>query len=220
MSRTFGSRLLEAVDAEIVLGALVLVGFGVLTDLEATAVAILLGIVVGVPFVRSVVDAEGESGSGLATVAFGVVVVAAGAYGYRLGDQLLGSVLALVGAWLVLDGVATRRYGDPGADGSTDEDLSRDEFARLHESNRVLVDELRVADRPLTATELASRTGLAERDVDRLLELHGDSGPIERVDGGYAIDERERGLVGFARYLGRAVGGRLLRPVRLYRSAT
>lgn len=209
----FASRLWDGLDPGLVLGALVLVGFGVLFDLEPTAIALLLGIVAGVPLVRAVVDAaEREAIPGIAAIAFGGVVVAAGGYSARNGDPWLGPVLGLVSVWLVLDGVASVYAGEPA---ETDDELSSGEFARLHDANRVLVDELRAADRPLTAAELESRTDLSADDVERLLELHGDTGPIERVAGGYAIDEDERGLVGFARYLGRTVGGRLLRPVRL-----
>ncbi|WP_226040902.1 hypothetical protein [Natrinema sp. DC36] len=78
-----------------------------------------------------------------------------------------------------------------------------------------LLEELREADRPLTKTELCNRTGLLEDDFERLLEIHGESGSIERVGNGYAIDESEMGIGGVARMVGR----RLLRPIRLIRPA-
>ena len=59
----------------------------------------------------------------------------------------------------------------------------------------------------------------AENDFERLLEMNGESGPIDRVGDGYVIDESELGAVAFARILVRAIGGRLLRPFRLFRPA-
>lgn len=97
--------------------------------------------------------------------------------------------------------------------------MSSDELYRYGEYNRWLLEELRTADRPLTAAEIRSRTGLTEDDFERLLESHGESGPIECVGNGYVIDESEHGAVAFVRNLVRTVGGRLLRPFRVFRPA-
>ncbi|WP_440765893.1 hypothetical protein [Natronorubrum sp. DTA7] len=219
MVRQFVARFRDGIDAPDLVGAVVLLGALYALGLESSAVAVVLGIVVVAPLVRAVVDAaELDIGPALATVLLGSIVLAAGGYGVLTDDSWLGPALAIVGAWIVLDGIDAWRNGAPSDERNEDEeDMSNDELFLLGEHNRWLIEVLREADRPLTADEIQSRTGLAESDFERLLETHGESGPIERVGNGYVIDENEMGAVAMARHVVRSVGGRLLRPLRLFR---
>ncbi|WP_436347625.1 hypothetical protein [Natronorubrum sp. FCH18a] len=219
MVRQFAARFRDEIDATDLVGAVVLVAVLSLFGLESAAISILIGIVVGVPLVRATVDAAGlDIGPVLARVVLGSIVIVAGVYGFLTGDRWLGPVLAVVGAWIVLDGVDAWRYSDPADETSEDEDgISNGELFLLGEHNRWLVEELREADRPLTAAEIQSRTGLIDADFERLLETHGESGPIERVGNGYTIDENEMGAVAAVRHVVRTAGGRILRPLRLFR---
>ncbi|MCW8172582.1 hypothetical protein D8S78_10355 [Natrialba swarupiae] len=93
------------------------------------------------------------------------------------------------------------------------DDLPRAELAKLNECNCRLAETPRDADRPLSADEIRSRANLTPAEFDRLREIHGESGPIDRLGTGYRLDEREMGLTGILRTIGR----RLLRPVRVLR---
>ncbi|QSW98113.1 hypothetical protein [Haloterrigena alkaliphila] len=219
MIRRFASRFRNEIDRADVVSAVL---FAVVLSLfghESTAIGVLAGLLIGVPFVTALFEAtELDLGPGLAECLFGAFAVAAGINSYWNGSHWLGLAFGIAGAWLVLDGIDTRRHGDV-ADTSKDDDMLTDELHLYGEYNRWLVEELRTADRPLTADEIQSRTGLTEDDFERLLEIHGESGPIERVGTGYTIDERELGAVAFVRNLVRTIGGRLLRPFRLFRPA-
>ncbi|ELY42175.1 hypothetical protein [Natronorubrum tibetense] len=219
MGHQFAARLREEIDTTDLVGAVVLLGVLYALGLESTAIALGLGIVVGAPLVRAVADAAGlDSEPALATVLLGSIVLAAGGYGVLTDGSWLGPALTVVGAWIVLDGIDVWRNGNPPDEGSEDEaDISNDELLLIGEHNRWLVETLREADRPLTADEIQSRTGLTESDFERLLETHGESGPIERVGNGYVIDENEMGAVAMVRHVVRTVGGRVLRPFRLFR---
>ncbi|SDJ93237.1 hypothetical protein [Natronorubrum texcoconense] len=219
MVRQFAARFREGIDTADLVGAVVLLGVLYALGLESSAVAVVLGIVVVTPLVRTTADAAGlDIEPALATVVLGSIVLAAGGYGVLTDDSWLGPALAVVGAWIVLDGVDAWRNGTPPDERSEDEqDISNDELLLLGEHNRWLIETLREADRPLTAAEIQSRTGLTESDFEGLLETHGESGPIERVGNGYVIDENEMGAVAMARHVVRTVGRRLLRPFRLFR---
>lgn len=174
----------------------------------------------------------------LAKTILGIVVAAAGIHGSSTGDPWLGGALVVFGGWLLLDAVDTWRHPDgagdttnsdvdatnantdtANADGetATEDDLSNEEVYLVGEHNRWLAEALREADRPLTAAEIKSETGLTDDDLRRLLELHGGSGPIERVGTGYTINESEMGARATIRNLGRTVVGRALRPLRVFR---
>lgn len=216
MSR-FVSRFWNEIDATDVGGAVILVAVLFVLGLESSAIGVLLGIVVGVPIVRAAGDATDlEIGPALAGLVLGSFVVVAGVYGHLSGDHWLGSALVVIGAWICLDSVDRWRGTDFDTNPSED-DISNEELFQIGEYNRWLLEELREADRPLTADEIRSRTGLTEDDFERLLEIHGESGPIERVGNGYTIDETDMGAVAFVRNLVRTVGSRVLRPFRLFR---
>ena len=219
MGHQFTARLREEVDTTDFVGAVVLLGVLYALGLESTAIAVGLGIVVVAPLLRAVADAAGLNVEpALATVLLGSIVLVAGGYGVLTDDSWLGPAFAVVGTWIVLDGIDAWRNGDPPDERSEDEgDISNDELLLIGEHNRWLVETLREADRPLTPEEIQSRTGLTESDFERLLETNGESGPIERVGNGYVIDENEMGAVAMGRHVVRTVGGRVLRPFRLFR---
>ncbi|MWV39404.1 hypothetical protein [Natrialba sp. INN-245] len=232
MSRSAARRVRDRFDpgtvvvAVLVVAALSLLGLEVSsTDVVRTVVAVaVITPLFGYLLERSGVDID----LGLLVIALGVVV-GWGGYGH-LQDGIgwlgwLGWLLLVLGGWLCLEGL-DRFVRDDGADdaggGRTDDvratadetdDLSRAELAELNECNRRLVGTLRDADRPLSADEIRSRANLTPGEFDRLLEIHDESGPIDRVGTGYTLDEREMGLTGILRTIGR----RLLRPVRVLR---
>lgn len=184
---------------------------------DETALAALLGLLVGVPVVGAAFDAIGV-GSTSAGVAFGVFVAVAGTSvaldgGLRLP---LGVVLVAVGCWLVLDTLYEYRHGEPtdsaSAEGKAEDDLSMAEMQALGTHGRWVLEALREADRPLTAGEIRTRTGLTEDELADVLEILEGNGTVEPMGTGYVIDESAMGLTGFVR----SIGGRLLRPIRLF----
>lgn len=220
MFRRFASQFRAEINRSDVVTAGIFAALLSLSGHESTAIGVALGLLVGVPFVTALFDAIGfDLEPGPAGVVLGALVVAAGGYVHLNGDRWVGWGAIAIGAWILLDGIDRWRYRDGPSDANEDEDMSNGEVFRYGEYNRWLLEELRAADRPLTAAEIRSRTGLTDADFERLLEIHGESGPIERVGNGYAIDETELGPAAFVRNLVRTVGGRLLRPFRLFRPA-
>lgn len=221
MIRRFAARFRDEIDrADVATAA----GFGAVLALsgnESTAIGIVAGLLVGVPFLTALIDTVGlDLEPGPAGVALGTLVVAAGSSLLLDGGHWIGWGVVVIGAWILLDGIDEWRRDDVSADATAGEDdVSKGDVFRYGEYNRWLLEELRAADRPLTAAEIQSRTGLTEDDFEHLLESHGESGPIERVGNGYALDESELGSVAFVRNLVRTIGGRLFRPFRLFRPA-
>ncbi len=217
MSRRIVGGLRNAVDpsdiAAVAFLGVVLSQFG----LEPVEIATVVSAVVVGPVIADAVSdgTDLDPRPGLAEVAFGVLCVVAGVVNLRSASGWLGPAFVAVGGWLCLDGLYAWRTKDSDSETTAEDDVTKDEvyLAGLH--NRWLLKELREADRPLTKAELCDRTGLMEDDVERLLEIHGESGPIARVGNGYAIDESETGIGGVARTVGR----RLFRPIRLFRPA-
>ncbi|WP_254763465.1 hypothetical protein [Natrinema marinum] len=217
MVQRIAGRLRKSIDASDIAAVaflgVVLSAFG----LEPVEIATVVSAVVVGPMIADAASGASDidSAPGLAELAFGVLCVVAGVVHLRSASSWLGWVFVAVGGWLCLDGVYARRAAGDDPTTAREDDVTEGEvyLAGLH--NRWLLTELREADRPLTKAELCDRTGLLEDDFERLLELHGESGPIERVGTGYAIDEREMGTGGIAR----AVGRRLYRPIRLFRPA-
>ena len=219
MARQFAARLRDEIEPTDLVGAVVLLGVLYALGLESSAAAVVLGVVIGVPLVRATADVAGlDLGPALATVVLGSIVLAAGSYGVLTDNSWLGPALAVIGAWIVLDGIDTWHNGAPSEETSEDEaDISNNELLLIGEHNRWLIETLRETGRPLTADEIRSRTGLTESDLECLLETHGESGPIERVGNGYVLNENEMGAGAMVRHVVRTVGGRLLRPFRLFR---
>ncbi|WP_121742313.1 hypothetical protein [Natronorubrum halophilum] len=217
MARGIASLLRDRFETSDVVGALALVAVLGVLGVGADAIGVLLVVVLVSPLAEPALDRL-DIHPGLAGVAFGGFAVAAGVVQLRGGNGPVGSGFLAVGAWICLDGVDRWRRGDA-ASGRTDDDddVSKREVFLIGEHNRWLLEELREADRPLTAEEIQSRTGLTEDDFERLLKYHGEPGPIERAGNGYTINEDEMGGVAFVRNLVRTVGGRLLRPFRLFR---
>ncbi|WP_126662983.1 hypothetical protein [Haloterrigena salifodinae] len=223
MIRRFAARFRDEIDRDDVATAAVFGAVLALSGNESTAIGVVVGLLVGVPVLTALIDAAGlDLEPGPAGVALGTLVVAAGASLLLDGGRWVGWGVVAIGAWILLDGVdkwRRRDSADAGDSTADEDDMSKADVFRYGEYNRWLLEELRAADRPLTADEIQSRTGLTEDDFERLLESHGESGPIERVGNGYALDENELGAVAFVRNLVRTVGGRLLRPFRLFRPA-
>lgn len=213
-----GSALWEAVDASDVGTAVVLAVVFYLLGLETGAIAVFVGLVVGRPLLDAAVEATGlEADPGLAGVVLGAVVVAAGAVQLGDGTVLLGWAFVAVGGWIVADGLDRWQNGSPDDGDASEDDLPNAELFLVGEHNRWLLETLRAADRPLTAVEIRERTGLTADDLERVLELHDESGPIERVGNGYVLDESELGAGAMARSTVRTVVRRLCRPLRILR---
>ncbi|SEH11406.1 hypothetical protein SAMN04487967_0336 [Natronorubrum sediminis] len=246
MVRQVVSRFRERVDVVDVGALIVFLGVFSAAGMDSAAVSILLGIVVVAPVLRATMDALGlDLGPVLAKAILGAIVAVAGIHGSSSGDLWLGGALLALGGWLLLDAVDTWRHPDDGDDTAnsdvdattvsidatnakadtantdgepTDEDdMSNEEVYLVGEHNRWLIEALREADRPLTAAEIKSETGLTDEDFERLLEIHGESGPIERVGTGYTIDESEMGAQAMVKSVARGAGGRVLRPLRVFR---
>ncbi|APX95766.1 hypothetical protein [Natronorubrum daqingense] len=248
MVRQVVSQFRERVDIVDVGALIVFLGVFSAAGMDSTAISILLGIVVVAPVLRATMDALGlDLGPVLAKTILGVIVAVAGIHGSSSGDLWLSGALAALGGWLLLDAVDTWRHPDDGddtansdidattvsvdapnanvdttnADGepADEDDMSNEEVYLVGEHNRWLVEALREADRPLTAAEIKSETGLTDEDFERLLEIHGESGPIERVGNGYTVDESEMGARAMVETVARGVGGRVLRPFRVFRAS-
>ncbi|MFP8953601.1 hypothetical protein ACLI4Z_11585 [Natrialbaceae archaeon A-arb3/5] len=203
----------DLVAVLLVAGILSLFGFELsVRTVLGTAVAVLIV----APIFGFVLDRL-DLHPGLLIVALGVLVGAGGALNVRDGNPWLGWPLVALAGWLCLEGIDQYRHGGPSTESTEPDDVSNSELLLQGEHNRWLIEALRDADRPLSAAEIQSRTGLTDEQFERLLEYHGENGPIDRVGTGYVLDERELGVTGMVRAFVRTVGGRLLRPFRLFR---
>lgn len=209
--------------ADIVVFAF-LVAFLSLLGTEPTTIAVVVALVVVVPFVRSVLEGT-DVDSALIGLCFATVVTMGGAFLVSTQEQSLQQggwfawLLLASGCWLWLDSLYAWRRGD-----ATDEpvdseadDLSEDEFYLVSTHSWWVLEELREANGPLSRVELQSRTGLTDADFERVLDVHGESGVIDRVGAGYTVDESELGVGATIRYVGWRAGRRLLRPFRFLR---
>lgn len=127
----------------------------------------------------------------------------------------LALVALAIGGWIVLDAMYAFRVGE--RDERT-ADGSRSAVTALTRTDhsRSVVDALETASRPLTAEELQERTALPDDDLEATLEVVRENGTVERIGTGYVVDERERRRLTVAREILSGVGGRLLRPFRLF----
>lgn len=215
MPSEFTTWIRDQIGLSDIVSAVGIVGVLSFLGVDLNVIGTLLGIAIGAPLLEGAFDRYGVDPA-LAWIVFGLFAAAAGGIQLREGSYWFGGSLLAIGCWICLDGLYAQR-----TDGSsgTDEDMTDDEFnlTALHSS--WLLEELREADRPLTKTEICDRTGLIEEDFERLLEIHGESGPIERIGNGYAIDEDEMGATAAVQSLVRTVSSRLFRPFRLFRPA-
>lgn len=214
MARESLARVGDRIDRTDVVAALVTAGAVVILDLELSVLGTILGIAIGAPLLEAALE-EFDVDPALAWIGFGLFAAAAGAVQLRAGNHWLAAALLAAGCWIPLDGLDAWRTDDGS---ETDEDeLTDDEVHLVALHGRWLLAELREADRPLTKTEICDRTGLMEADFERLLEVQGDSSPIERVGNGYVLNEDEMGPVAAVRSLVGSITARLLRPIRLFR---
>ena len=191
----------------------VLVVFYALADLSAGSVVAIPAGLVALDALRAVCTTRGypDAAAGAVLGVVGGVVFAFLAVDD--GSVVLG-VLAAVAAWLCLDSLYDLCLGIDRSS-EPDDDISENEYYLVSAHGWAVLRELREADGPLSRAELQDRTGLPDEDFERVLETVGDSGPIERVGTGYALDESETGTAAIVRM----VGSRLLRPLRLLRPA-
>lgn len=209
---SFRAAMGDELDLGAIVGAAAIIAvFAVLGDLSARSVIAIPAGLVALDALRAGCDAWGypDAAAGAVLGAVGGLVFAA----LAISDgAVVFGLLAAVAAWLCLDSLYDLRLG---VDRSSepDDDISEDEYYLVSAHGWAVLRELREADRPLSRAELQDRTGLPDEDFDRVLETVGDSGPIERVGTGYALDESETGTAAIVRM----VGGRLLRPLRLFR---
>ncbi|MDG5761598.1 hypothetical protein QA600_19915 [Natronococcus sp. A-GB1] len=187
--------------------------FAVLGDLSTGSVVAIPAGLVALAALRAVCTVRGypDAAAGAVLGAVGGVVFAF----LAIDDgSVVLAVLAAVAAWLCLDSLYDLRLGIDRSS-EPDEDISEAEYYLVSAHGWAILRELREADRPLSRAELQDRTGLPDDDFERVLETVGESGPIERVGTGYALDESETGVGAVVRL----VGARLLRPLRLFRPA-
>ncbi|WP_226006126.1 hypothetical protein [Natrinema salinisoli] len=216
MIRESLGRFRDRVDLSDIVVSAGVAGVLLRLGVDASLVGTILGAAVVTPLAEPLLE-RFDIGPGIAGIAFGGFAVAAGIVQLRDGGRLFGGSLLAIGFWICLDGLYTWRTGDETT--RDEDDMTKDEVLLVSEHNRWLLEELRAADRPLAKAEICDRTGLLDGDFERLLEIHGDSGPIERVGNGYAIDEDEMGGIAFVRNIARKAVSRLLRPFRLFRPA-
>lgn len=217
MVRDVVGRIRERVDVGGIVPLLTITAAFSLLGFEVTrwdVVGSIVGVVILAPILGRLLD-RFEIDPGLLVIALGLLVGWGGFQHLQHGTGWLGWPLLVLSGWLCLEGVDRWGRDEPTPDTGAD-DVSRDELERLGEQHRRLLAALRRADGPLTADEIRTRTGLSEDEFERLLEFHGDSGPIERVGTGYRLDERELGATGVLRTVGRRIRRplRVLRPVR------
>lgn len=216
MAETIIGTIWDRIPLSDIGGAVAIVAVFYVLGYEEIAIVPLLGVVLG-PVVAQVFDAVGlESTS--SGILFGAFVAVAGALTVLDGDfgRWLGVVLLAAGSWIVLDILYDYRHGEPTDSASVEEkaedDLSMAEIQALGTHGRWVLGTLRKADRPLTAGELRTRTGLTEDELANVLAILKGNGTVELMGNGYVVNEAEMGSTGFVR----SVGDRLLRPIRLF----
>lgn len=216
MFREAVRRIRERVDLGGIVPLLAFAAIFSLLGFEVTrwdVVGSVVGVVILAPILGTLLERY-EIDFGLLVIALGLLVGWGGFQHLQEGAGWLGWPLLALGGWLCLEGLDRWGRDEPSPD-TDEDDVSRDELERLGEQHRQLLAALRRADGPLTAAEIRTRTGLSADEFERLLEFHGDSGAIERVGTGYRLDERELGVTGIPRTVGR----RLCRPLRVLRPA-
>lgn len=205
----------------LVLTALVLVALVWLFDFSARSAA-LMGVIVGSTGVHELLDERYGLPEGSKWVFYGIAVAVAGVVvGLGVGALApwVGGALASVGAWFVLDGVATIRVG--GGEGPHDYAADLDDASNSEAMLRMQVlgsvhEELRERGEPRTAEEVADALALGESRAASALDFLESRGQVEHVDGDrYRATEQRWGrlqpVASFLHWLPR----RVVRPFRL-----
>ncbi|MFD1648026.1 hypothetical protein [Haloarchaeobius litoreus] len=159
----------------------------------------------------------------LVWIAVGCVLGVGGAVLWLSGEgniagRVLAAVALLAGPWLALDSAVARWTGIDTAADRPDlglEDADAGEAMLTIQVTRLVHEELRAADHPLTVGELAERTDIGERRVQTAIKFLEHDARATATDGGYVRDDTYAGKRGEVRRLGR----RLTRPVRLLAAA-
>lgn len=224
-----GSRiasLRERIDTTDLAALVVLLAaLYVTTDGALESMTSVFGLLLAVPLFRWMLDAA-DIDDATAGLLLGSVVAALGVGAVVFeGSVWIGAGALAVGCWLVLDTVYESRTDngqstavETGTDEGEDaDDITEAEMYTLMGHSQWVIEALQEASRPLSAAELRERTGLTDDELEDVLEITRDNGTVERVGNGYVVDESELGGVAFVRGIVRSVGGRLLRPFRLFR---
>ncbi|ERJ06524.1 hypothetical protein HLRTI_001411 [Halorhabdus tiamatea SARL4B] len=136
----------------------------------------------------------------------------------NVAGRVLAAVALLAGPWLALDSAVARWTGIDAAADRPDlglEDADAGEAMLTMQVTRLVHEELRAADHPLTVGEVAERTDIGERRVETALKFLEHDARATATDAGYVHDDTYAGKRGEIRRLGR----RLTRPVRLLAAA-
>lgn len=218
MTRSRIASLRERIDTTD-LGALVvlLTVLYVTTDGVLESMTSVFGLLLAVPVFGWVLETVDVSDTA-AGLLLGSIVAALGVAAIVFdGSVRIGAGAVAVGCWVVLDTVYESRNGESTATETGEDDITEAEMYTLMGHSQWVIEALQEASRPLSAAELRERTGLTDDELEDVLEIAQDNGTVERVGNGYVVDESELGGVAFVRGIVRSVGGRLLRPFRLFR---
>lgn len=165
----------------------------------------------------SVVDETYNLPRGANAVAYGVGLIATGAFLVLEYASVAGGVVALVGCWFVLDGATKVRYGSGRTPHRFVSGPESEAMLRMRILNAVH-QRLRERDGSHTPAELAAACSLAESRVESALEYLERRGQVDRTDDGYRAVPRSWGratpVVRFLAWLPR----RMLRPFRRLRN--
>ncbi|MFD1589210.1 hypothetical protein ACFR9U_19710 [Halorientalis brevis] len=144
---------------------------------------------------------------------FSLFPIGIGAVLLRTGDDpVLGGAAVATGGWLLLDTVYNLRTGHH--PGSSDEDIKATDAMLLMQVGNLVADELQ--DGPKTVPELAAACDMTESRVRDALAFHERAGTAYEDDGEWHLDDSKIGPWAFVRDNAIRIGGRLVRPFRLF----
>jgi hypothetical protein len=216
MPSTFGSALREQFGRRTVLAGVLALAIGVALGFDRSMLVAMCAAFVLAGLVDAAVEAEYvhrrtlQAGLGVVVLSFGLVMVALGTT-----DPLWVVALALGGGgWITLDGITARRAGIDGDSDQLDDPDAAEMMVTMGITHRIF-DELREADQPMAARELADACDLTEGRAESTLSLLADRGMVERHGDGYVANDAYVGRLSSARTLGRQLLARIVRPFSL-----
>ncbi|MFC4986225.1 hypothetical protein [Saliphagus infecundisoli] len=170
-------------------GILVLfVAFTGMTLQTAIPIVILCGAMMG----REIADEFYDLPEGTNWLVYGASLVAVGAYWMVVSSPpWVGGFLGLVGVWFVFDGVTTIQYGRSRTIPEYVSDLEKQRWGETMiqmQTLNVIYQDLKNADGPRTAPELAADLDLTESRIERALEYLEHEGRIEHENSHYRVD--------------------------------
>ncbi|MFC4986613.1 hypothetical protein [Saliphagus infecundisoli] len=205
--------LIERADAVAASAVCLLVAISyVAAGVGGWSLAPISSVLTTFPAIRWIVDRTGM-GEGDARVLLGGACAATAAGGAAAGGRAtIGLALGAVGCWIAIDGLYERVHGDDAA-------RTTGWMGVLTGPHRRVIESLQDARRPLTAAELADRTGLKGTELEATLEAVSRTDRVDRIGNGYAVEEGTFGTSAFVSRALRGVGRRLARPLGLFGSA-